>query len=560
MLVREIQIKGFNSYKTPAKLSLPPTGIVLVTGDNGAGKSTWPEAVSYGGWGKTLRGESPWRQGEKGTVALKTEDFQISRTKTKLSFSTGAEAGKFETKAQAQAALDSHTGLSWEVWKRVHVFSSSDANNFSLATDGERKRLIEFMLGTNKFDQALKLLRDDMRVLTSREQQLEYDLGRVQLRKSNQLQRLDDAEKWLAETQQRITEEDPTDLKSLRDELFNVEAQIEKLREQALVLKQQKALASIEVERAERKVEDTQRSVDRFKSGDCPTCSRPMDADDLAELSATVELAKKQALRERVDMEDSVLDIEESLSDLRERAKDAQTARDDIRSRLAASEDQKRRFELQSQQVEKFKKRRVEMEESLRSRQEELAQIGVEEQAVKKRAAATASELKVLRVAESVLGLKGVRVHIMGKVLQGIEDVANVWLGSISKGLSLEIKPYKEKKTGGVTDAIALNVVHPEGTRSYKSCSAGERRRVDISVLMALAEVASATYGVEGTLWLDEVFDSLDSDGVAAVCQTLPRIAEQRPVVVITHSPELVRKLTVDAHYHVSKGAITQVA
>ena len=58
MNVHEIRLTGFMSHDDTA-VALPDRGLVVLTGDNGAGKSSLIEAVAVALWGKTLRGTDP---------------------------------------------------------------------------------------------------------------------------------------------------------------------------------------------------------------------------------------------------------------------------------------------------------------------------------------------------------------------------------------------------------------------------------------------------------------------------------------------------------------------
>ena len=131
-------------------------------------------------------------------------------------------------------------------------------------------------------------------------------------------------------------------------------------------------------------------------------------------------------------------------------------------------------------------------------------------------------EIDELQVAEKVLGMRGVRVKVLGHALAGIEHVANGWLSRMSSGVKVELKSFTETKTAGINDALSLEIHGVGGGHGYKATSGGERRRVDAALILGLAEVAAAASGGgDGTLWMDEVFDALDVDGCAAVAECL---------------------------------------
>src|SRR5512144_2867020 len=158
MHISQIRMAGFTRH-AETFLQLPERGVVLVTGPNGSGKSSLIEAVDTGIWGKTLRGSPPWSD-EKGSVSLVVDDLTIGRKYngrgTLLKWQRGgAEPVIFENQTKAQDALIAVLG-DFDVWRKTHCFSASDAALFTTATDAERKRLLEVILDLEKFDIAAR--------------------------------------------------------------------------------------------------------------------------------------------------------------------------------------------------------------------------------------------------------------------------------------------------------------------------------------------------------------------------------------------------------------------
>jgi len=163
-----------------------------------------------------------------------------------------------------------------------------------------------------------------------------------------------------------------------------------------------------------------------------------------------------------------------------------------------------------------------------------------------------------LKACEKVVGLNGPRAHVLGTALGGLETVANGWLDRLMyPGLRLRLNPYSTTQKGDVKDAIGLDVEGAGGGHGYRAASGGERRRIDVALVLALAEVAGAAHGRStGTLWFDEVFDALDADGRDAVATVIAELARERCVVVITHDAGLAQQLRPVQHLHVKDGAI----
>jgi DNA repair exonuclease SbcCD ATPase subunit len=97
-------------------------------------------------------------------------------------------------------------------------------------------------------------------------------------------------------------------------------------------------------------------------------------------------------------------------------------------------------------------------------------------------------------------------------------------------------------KVRATSEAIALLCDRGDGRlRPYEALSGGQRRRVDIALLLSLSQLSPSA----GTLYFDEAFDTLDKQGIDAVCELLADFGEERCVVVISHNEDLAARLPV---------------
>jgi exonuclease SbcC len=558
MNVRKLTLRNFTTHDK-TEIEFPDVGLLLVTGENGAGKSSIVEGVAWGGWGKTLRGDVPWRDDAKEApcrVVLDTDDFHIVRGrkggKSDLEWTClsgeqqdapGARSDdpEYETPTKAQEALAAMLG-SFDLWRRSHVFSSADAAHFTLATDAERKRLIETFLGNDRFDPALKKCRDDLK-------RAELHLAELQRSRDVAVARLDAAKTRVAETKaMRATmgrQPDPPE-----DRTFESTASLDKKIQEAdgFVAKIRAALR--EADRAGAGYDATARqakeALARLRGDACPTCAQPIPEKLRSDLKkkATKAEADAQAVREKAAAER--VDAEQSLARLEADVKKLRDQRATLASEVAAHRAASAAHEKHAHQAALLDKQ---VESARADIQKYSAQLVDTEEQIDE---ADADVCELAEV-ERVLGMKGVRAHILGRSLSGIEAVANSWIARMHPEASIALQPYSEKGAG---ESISLTI-QGLGRGSYKSTSAGERRRADIALLLGLAEVSGAARGQEaGTLFFDEVFDCLDVAGTEAVVGVLQELATTRAVVVITHSKALIERLPSARRVHIARGTL----
>jgi DNA repair exonuclease SbcCD ATPase subunit len=536
-------------------LVLPASGIVLVRGPNGSGKSALVEAVSVALWGKTLRGAEPWLASAtecsatvEAMTGLVAERTRTSK-KTELTWSLpNREPVRYENVTKAQIALDAVIG-SWDVWRRSSVFSSQDAANFSRATDGERKRLLESVLCLSAFDDASSRCRTWLR-------DVEGSLVPKRATTAMWMHRVEWNQDALREAERRL-EDAPAESTFVKDDSETNE-RIQKLRhmrdlayEEELVTRKQLTAAQNSGAENNAIARQLRGMLAQLRNAStCPTCGQVVSDALRGKLQAQADSETRTAVELQQQIADDLQNLEGLVEELR--AEIVQLDKT-IQALQVEQYQAKKSFE----QAETLRKLRQSASTDVENAKEAIASAEAALDRVTQDQQRIELELATARACDTVLGLRGVRAHILGEALDGIEAVANHWVDRLfSSQVRVRLSPYSEKKTGGVSDAISLSV-EGLGQGGYASCSGGERRRLDVALLLALAEIASASSGqVPGTLFLDEVFDTLDSDSVERVSEALQSIADERCVVVISHSEILDASLQADMRVFVESGKI----
>lgn len=544
MNIHGIGISNFFSHKETT-LRLPERGVILVTGDNGAGKSALVEAPAWGFWGKTLRSTAPWNGDGKPPCAVVVSADNVSAERKRAAGKSttltwmhtdpaAAECDEeYETPTKAQQALEAEIG-GYELWRKSHVFSSSDAAHFTLATDGERKRLIESFLGTTRFDAAVEKCRADLKAARTKLEECNRRKEKIEVSLQAAQRALSDSKKALAAC--KAPDDVAISGPARHDDHFDekIEAlQIEIREKRNAIREADKAGAGWDVKAREKRTLLNNLSA----HANCPTCTQAIPKKlleslkvDVAEATGRLQLARDKAQK-------ALGDTEEELAELEDELKAFQKKRSDLIALNIKTAHVKRAHESYAKQRALFEKARKDAEAIIFSTQEQAAALVADLESA-------TTDVTELEVCETVLGLKGVRAHILSESLSGIESVTNAWLARLGGKISVKLAPYSEHGNGSISDAISLEVVGAGDGKGYRASSQGERRRVDVALLLGLGEVAAAARGREsGTLFFDEVLDALDPPGIDCVIETVVELAQERCVIVITHSPELQQRI-----------------
>lgn len=513
-----------------------------------SGKSSILDAVAAAIWGETIRDSSLWREKAAGRVVIDGVGFSVVRERSasgvsRLRWAVGDDPpAEFESMSKAQAQLALFAG-SFEQWRRTHVLCADDGAAFTRAPDSVRKALLEQMLGIEGFEDGVSSLTHDRR--------------KVDARAAGALVRIDAAEKQMAYAERHADSTAPVavDVPGAERAVADAQGALDVL----VTLAQGHADAARAAERAAqtahvaavqariRVAECLRRTVPEGPA--CPTCEQPVAPDtadslrerhagDLAELQGAARFAEAYA-------RDTKLEAERA-------AELAMSAGRDVRAAEAAL------YAAESNlQAERERAKSAALRKGLSDSYFDAAEA---RDAAEVEATLAEAELAVLHTVEKVLGPSGIRSVLLADALEWLTTLSNEWLSRISAGrpLRVSIEPYAERQGGGVKNAVTLKVSGAGLKGTYKSCSRGEQRRIDIAVLLGISELSQRVLGVTpGTMFVDEILDAIDDAGAEAVCDALNEMARDRAVVVISHNESVRRALRPVLALRVDNGVVT---
>lgn len=568
MQISKIRLRGVATH-TDTELDLPETGVVLVTGNNGSGKSALIEAVPLTLWGKTLRGAKLWRAEEQEQVCVwlgSKEYWRYNngniRCKLRWAVSDDSFAVTWihDTTRDAQSVLNAELGT-MEQWRRSCVLSSSDASNFTSVTDAERKRLIESIVGADKLEDGYREALGEFRKLEIKLTACQSDLRLAQVQAQEASKRLEDAQS-ISFDETPATAPDEERNQKLQEALKHT-------KEAAADLHQDKREAEGAVYKAKAKESIAVREATRLAQGDCPTCNQPIPPEMLSAAQALVTTAQEEAQQAEAEVASTLKGLQVELAEL-------DFEHETLNRHILAIRDTSMRYDL----WQRNRTNAANVEKATDQALQDLASAKEKSQKLHTALTSIAAQVCDQKAAVKTLSTKGVRAHLVSRVLSAIEVSANRWLSKICHGdIELSLKPTSTKADGkSLKEAVSLTIstqraaiankllkadeskavdIPSEDFRGYENASGGERRRIDIAIMFALSEVAEAAAGrSHSTLFCDEIFDALDEPGIDAVCVALRELAQDRCVVVISHNATEKLKEVAAVHVHVTDGSL----
>lgn len=529
MIVQFIQPIKFLSWARGVEVALPGS-LSLFLGPNGSGKTALAlESVAWCLWKQTVRGTKP-----KGEVNVTLEKggtrWRVERTESTVVL--GEDVGtkwvdrSGQTPTETQGKIERIFG-SWRRFAATRVFSRRLVNRFGAATDKDRKALLEEVLGLDRFERAYAWAREER----GRRDQAHRDAHSTAMTKQAAADQADGALQAAVDRPGELATDvqaKQVQVGTRREALAEKAHAVEKDHGNATRAVEALSKAHQEASVAGQAIERQMSAIERSNIGEnCPTCGSPLKGTAEAAAHRAKERARLGA--ELAPLQRKAKLLADQLGVARQKASSLATEHGNLAREIGA--------------LDREASALAERHKAAREREALLDDLG----ARKDRAVAEAQEAQAallcadaaLAAAEHacrILGPKGARVRLMAVSLVQLEIGANAVLPRLGGQVrAVRISGTKTKADGDEVAEVTLKV-EGAGGGDYKGTSDGELARVDASLVLALARLS----GDRGYVCFDEPFDGLDREGLAGVCEVLKEMAEERQVVVVTHSEDLV--------------------
>ena len=531
---------------TEVEFETTPT--TLIVGQNGAGKSTMLDALSFALFGKSHRKISKSQLinsiNGKGTVV--EVEFRIGSQNYKVV--RGIKPNKFEIWVngnmvnQNSHAREYQTMLENNIIKLNHksfhqivVLGSSSFVPFMQLSGGARREVIEDLLDINVFSKMNGILKEQTSILKDKinnnthmlnvtdtkilaQKKYLRDLTTItsaqKKEKQETIDNLQEDIRVLNESNGTLTSEITTNQPTLNEESTNVSKDITELDKFMTQFRSQQ--------------KNVVKQAKFFSENDtCPTCEQDIDADTkqhhLSECktkAGTIKDALEMGEKKRTSLDLLLEQVNTKLNEVRE-----------WQSKVNANTQEIGRINTN---ITRLQNEIQEIENNtgdLTEANADLEKLRIEKEGLQEDKFKLAEQNSYNRVNAELLKDTGIKTKIIRQYLPVINQLTNKYLQILDFFVHFDLD-------GSFAETIRSR--HRDAF-SYDSFSEGEKQRIDLSLLFTWRQIAKMKNSVATNLLiLDETFDSsLDEEGIENLMKIIATVAEDTNVFVISHKSEL---------------------
>ena len=543
----KIRFKNFLSYgNTWTELDLDKHKDTLIVGENGAGKSTFLDALSYALYMKPFRKvNNPQLVNSVNRKHLEVEvEFSVGSNKFKVM--RGHAPRKFEVYQNGELLnQDAHTKdyqkileqnilkMNYKSFTQIVVLGSRNFIPFMQLSTNDRRTVIEDLLDIQIFSTMAGLLKDKIAINKNELQDIEYQLNlhedkvkvqedyisKVQENKDAQLQEIKDK---IDETSKQI-DDHKVSLETFLGEADVLYKQCEPLESVSNRVQQFLTLEG----QIEKKLTKLKKQLQFYEdNAECDTCGQEIPDDYRQEKATESNTAISETTTGLKQLEEQIQSNSERIEELKNiqteakaKEKQAENERTSItilenilqglnneiaeKSFEAADEDEaEARLDQLLQDIEETKTQRVD----LRRKQ------------------------AVFDTARTLLMDTGIKQRIIKQYVPVMNKLINKYLAAMEFFVDFNLdEDFKETIRSRHRDEFV-----------YASFSEGEKMRIDLALLFTWRAIAKLKNSAStNILIMDEIFDSsLDTSGTDEFLKIIKELTSDTNIIIISHKTD----------------------
>ena len=549
ILFKKVRYKNFlSSGNAFTEIDLDTNKTTLVVGQNGAGKSTMLDAISFGLFGKAHRNiNKPQLVNSINNKQCIVEvEFSIGGNDYKVS--RGLKPAKFEIIANGtllnqnshskeyQKVLEQNIlKLTHKTFHQVVVLGSSSFTPFMQLGAYHRRDVIEDLLDIGVFSKMNLLLKEKIAALKEKINQTLHALEINQTKTEAQKKYIRD----LSKINNDVRKEKETAIEKLKEEKIDLVSQIAELNkkhsEVAETLNKKwveardviKDLDNAETETLttiKRLVKDTQFYE---KNATCPTCEQDINHE-------LKERKLQDSKTEAGELQSRLTEVKESRETASKHLEQCETELKEVVSWSHQMADKQERIERVDTEIEvaQYAAEDDKSKGDLAQANTDFDTLTSEHYELMDSKTKFNDQYSYHSVISEMLKDTGIKTKIIKQYLPVINKLVNQYLQILDFYVHFDLdESFTETIRSRHRDAF-----------SYDSFSEGEKQRIDLSLLFTWRQIARMKNSIStNLLMLDETFDSsLDEAGIENLIKIIHTLGEDTNVFIISHKGEIL--------------------
>ncbi len=528
MRIVKVEWRNFTSYGNRNQvLDLSgDTYLYQIVGENGAGKTSISQVITFSLYGKVegkklkdipnrINGNA-WTKvtlDNYGTEVIVERGLEPNLFKLTVN---GTEYDKAGSRSVQEYLEEDILGIPYYVFNNTLLLSINDFKSFVKMTPSDKRAIVDKIFGFHILNQMRDLLKNETKKV---KQLLENSIGRISSLETS-IQASQDEMNALSD---EIIQESKDKVELLQQSLIKFESlrehhnqQIVKFKEEEETFRKTLQENSTLSASCKLQIRDLEKKLNLYQHDKCPTCESDLNSKFHEDMKKSMTAEKESAELQLEIFEKKISDLTQDESSINDKKSDLIEKGSKIKSKIETIQEQIKELNKNNED-----KQTTALQRLVENLQNDLDLLNSEK-------FKTEEKITWLKTIDDVLGEKGVKQMAIKTILPSL----NSEILELLHQMNLNYRVIFDEEFNASIYHMGIEI-------SSQTLSTGEMKKVDFVVLIAIMKLMKMKFSNINLLFLDELFSSVDPDGVYSIVKILKQASKDLGlnIFVINHAP-----------------------
>ncbi len=530
MKILSIHFKNFASYGNKIQkieFNEDKSHLILLTGVNGAGKSTVANVIKFLLYGKVdgvnltdLPNRINKNLWGKIKIFSKGKYLEIERGLSPNIFKVFIDNKEYDQagKLNVQDYMEREFfGMPFNVFKNIIILSINEFKSFITMNPGDKKSIVDRLFGFSVINEMRQIIKEKKKGVEEEINSYEKELGIITQSITSVNSKLNDLQKSSNIKNEEKIQELKNKLLTLKDDKIKLLDAKKKVDDS--LKEYEKITEKLKKKYNEKKsdLEKIEHKLKLYENDKCPECESDLTTsfhkdkkNSYKELLNILPIEIKECEKEIINKKEKFIQIRDAQHKIISKNSSIEANMDNMKKDLIQIVNKKNSGEEFQHLENLIKESRVKEQERHKDKIEK------------------SDEFYFLKLVEEILGEdSGIKNLAMKMILPALN-------GNISSLLKKVHLPFNII----FDDKFNANITSLGEKINPKSLSTGERKKADFIIIIALIKLTKLRYPTLNILFLDEIFSSLDGDSRYVIINVLREVIKEIDLntFIINHS------------------------
>ena len=528
MKILKIEWRNFSSYGNRLQtLEFPNEACLFqIVGENGAGKTTISQVIAFALYGKVegkKLGDIPNRINGHAWVRIEFENngkiITVERGLEPSIFTLSINGIPYDQAGNVNVQTylaDDLIGIPYYVFNNTISLSINDFKSFVKMSPQDKRAIIDKIFGFNILNQMRELLKGEIRKIKESLDTLSGSLSATESTINKSTEEMENLLGQMDEDIKNQTSELNKSLESFQKLQVLHSGKIDAFKEEETKLADLIYTSTKELLEIKGKVESLGKGLKLYESDMCPTCESSLTGEFHEHKKSIMETDLDLSKDKLDEAELVIIKLREKESEMKKTKIDLQDKNNKISQRI--------RDILRDIELLDDKKNDVQV----RSLEKIIKNLETERDKIKGDVFKSAEKNAWVKTLDDILSEKGVKQMAIKTILPSL----NSEIMDLLEALHLDYQVVFDDEFKASIYQMGIEI-------PVQTLSTGEMKKVDFVVLIAIMKLMKLKFSSINLLFLDELFSSVDPDGVTSILRVLQKNSREMGlnIFVINHAP-----------------------